>query len=510
MREELKQRGGSVARDVAGRAADLIITDNLFALQELVRSTLENNEDVRYVFIMNRGRNVLVHTFRDGFPPDLVEANSADPTERFRVEPLETEEGLIQDVAAPILEGKAGIARVGMSERRLKAIVQGTTWFLLIVTALVSLVGVAGAYLLTLVLTKPVLQLVEVTRAVGRGDFSQKAPIFTGDEIGQLSVAFNAMMEALARSRGEIEEFNRQLLRRNEELSALYAIALTVSRSLKLEEILNGALAKVLEVMKLRAGWIFLQDGREGHLTLAAQKGLSAEFAKEEAERELGECICREVMASGEARVLDDILRCPRLSREVLEREGLSAHASVPLKAKEKVLGIINVACHDERRFTEDELRLLHSIGHQIGIAIENARLYEEVQQKEELRRQLLDKLILAQEEERKRVARELHDEVGQSLTALIMSLGSAEEALPAELQPIRDQLAQIRGLTAKTLEEIRRLMVDLRPTLLDDLGLIPAIRWYAETHLTRAGIEPSVEVVGHRRRLPPLVETAL
>jgi signal transduction histidine kinase len=90
------------------------------------------------------------------------------------------------------------------------------------------------------------------------------------------------------------------------------------------------------------------------------------------------------------------------------------------------------------------------------------------------------------------------------------MSLGSAEEALPAELQPIRDQLARIRDLIAATLGEIRRLMVDLRPTLLDDLGLIPAIRWYAETHLARAGVGPLIEVAGPRRRLPSPVETAL
>lgn len=510
MREELNQRGGAVARDVAGRAVDLILTDNLFALQELVRSTLENNEDVRYVFVVGRDGEVLAHTFGDQFPSDLVEANEVDAEERFRVQLLETEEGIIHDVAAPILEGSAGTARVGMSETRLQSMVQAITWPLMVVTAVVSLLGVVGAYLLTLVLTKPILDLVEVTRAVGRGDFSQKAPVWATDEIGRLSRAFNAMTEALAESRREIEESNRQLLRRNEELSALYAIAVTVSRSQKLEDILNGALAKVLEVMKLRAGWVFLREVRDGHLVLAAHKGLSGDFAREEAERELGGCICQQVMESGQVRVVDRILTCPRVSPEVLRREGLSGHASIPLKAKDKVMGIINVAASDGRTFTEDELRLLDSIGHQIGLAVEDALLYEEVQRKEELRGQLLEKLILAQEEERKRVARELHDEIGQSLTALIIGIGGAEEAIPPDLRPVREQLAQIRDLTARTLEEIRRLMVDLRPTLLDDLGLIPAIHWYAETNLARAGIEASVEIAGPRKRLPSLVETAL
>jgi len=168
------------------------------------------------------------------------------------------------------------------------------------------------------------------------------------------------------------------------------------------------------------------------------------------------------------------------------------------------------VAGDDRAPLNDEDLDLLSAIGHQIALAIENARLYKEVQRKEEIRRQLLDKLITAQEEERRRLSRELHDEVGQSLTALIMNLGSAEAAVPPQFDSIRRHLGEIRGLLATTLEEIRRLMVDLRPTLLDDLGLIPAIRWFAETHLERARIKHSLEVVGHRRRLPPHVETAL
>ncbi len=510
LKEELRRRGGSIARDIAGRATDLILTDNLFTLNELVREAVQTDHDVRYVFVVDQARNLLAHTFGHHFPAGLLEANTVLPGERFRIEILETEEGLIHDVAAPILEGRVGVVRVGMSERHLREAIASTTRFLLFVTGLVSLAGVAGAYLLTSVMTRPILDLVQVTEAVGRGDFSRKAPLWAMDEIGRLGAAFNAMIETLARSRAEIEQFNRQLLRRNEELSALNAIAVTVSRSLQLKDVLDGALEKVLEVMRLQAGWIFLQHGQDGSLVLAAHKGLSTDFLKEEARQEWEECICREVMMSGEARILDDLWRCPRLSPKVIEKEGLSAHASVPLKAKDRVLGVMNVACHDDRPFSEEELRLLTAIGHQIGIAVENAILYEEVQRKEEVRHLLLDKLIMAQEEERRRIARELHDEVGQSLTALIMGLGGAEEMIPQELEPLRRRLEEIRTLTAGTLEEIRRLMVDLRPTLLDDLGLIPAIHWYAETHLARAGVEPRIEVVGPKRRLPPPVETAL
>jgi signal transduction histidine kinase len=215
-------------------------------------------------------------------------------------------------------------------------------------------------------------------------------------------------------------------------------------------------------------------------------------------------------MDTGEARIFADMSACPRLSRSVLEQEGLRCHASIPLKAKERVLGIMNLACVGSRTFEPADLQLLSSLGHQIGIAIENASLYEEVHQTEAARRRLLDQLIGAQEDERKRIARELHDQVGQSLTALIMGLGSIEEMVAPEAEEVNSQLAEVRALSATILEEIRRLMVDLRPALLDDLGLIPAVRSFADSHLARAHVQSRVEVVGARRKLPASAEITL
>ena len=134
----------------------------------------------------------------------------------------------------------------------------------------------------------------------------------------------------------------------------------------------------------------------------------------------------------------------------------------------------------------------------------------EEVQRKEEQRRQLLDKVIQAQEDERKRIARELHDEIGQALTALIIAVGTAEEEVPDELRELKQRLGGVRDLTSTTLEDIRRLMLDLRPTLLDDLGLVSAIGWYAEQTLSRKGVELKLETEGIKHRLPSSVETAL
>jgi signal transduction histidine kinase len=134
--------------------------------------------------------------------------------------------------------------------------------------------------------------------------------------------------------------------------------------------------------------------------------------------------------------------------------------------------------------------------------------LYEQLQEREEWREELLRKVIAAQEDERKRLARELHDETSQTLSALAMKIETALAAWPAAAS--RDRLAEAKQLTVRTLEELHRLIFDLRPSVLDDLGLVSAIRWYAERHLEPKGITVRCEFSGFGSRLMPELETAL
>lgn len=339
---ELKERGASIARDVAARAADFILIDDLFSLRDLVRDTLESNKDVRYIFILDGRRNVLAHTFGHFLPPDLQAANPGeDYLGGFRTEMLESEEGVMHDVAVPIFEGRAGVVRVGMSEERLEEILSGMTRRLLFLIAIVSLFGVIAAISLTIILTKPLLELKDVARAVGRGDFSPRARVRFGDEIGQLGAAFNSMVENLDRSR------------------------------------------------------------------------------------------------------------------------------------------------------------------------IENAQLLEELKAKEAMRLQLLEEIISAQEDERKRVARELHDETSQSLTSLMVGLKALESV--AILPEVREKAAGLRTLSGKILHDVHDLAFQLRPSLLDSLGLAAAIQRLAEDYAEKLGIHIDCQAVGFEgRRLPPATETAL
>lgn len=135
-------------------------------------------------------------------------------------------------------------------------------------------------------------------------------------------------------------------------------------------------------------------------------------------------------------------------------------------------------------------------------------RLYRELREREEGRGHLLRKVISAQEEERKRIARELHDDTSQALTALAMRIETALATLPAGVSP--ERLEEARTLALRTLEGLHRLIFDLRPSVLDDLGLLSAIRWFAERHLESLGIAVRCEFSEPQWHLPAQVETAL
>jgi len=134
--------------------------------------------------------------------------------------------------------------------------------------------------------------------------------------------------------------------------------------------------------------------------------------------------------------------------------------------------------------------------------------LYRQLAERDEARSRLLRQVITAQEDERKRLARELHDETCQTISALNMRLETAVARLPdgADHAP----LLEARSLALRTLDELHRLIYDLRPSVLDDLGLWSAIRWYADRQLQKRGVTVRCEFSDVDRRLPPLMETAL
>ncbi|MDP2731139.1 MAG: histidine kinase [Dehalococcoidales bacterium] len=136
--------------------------------------------------------------------------------------------------------------------------------------------------------------------------------------------------------------------------------------------------------------------------------------------------------------------------------------------------------------------------------------LYEQLRLKDMERGELLGKIITVQEEERRRIARELHDDISQTLTGLVMNLRSIENLIASNPDTARKELESLRHSARGTVDNVRRLILDLRPSLLDDLGLVPAISWYLENYLAPAGVEAKLEVTGTEERLPAATEIAL
>ena len=132
------------------------------------------------------------------------------------------------------------------------------------------------------------------------------------------------------------------------------------------------------------------------------------------------------------------------------------------------------------------------------------------IEANQEQLRALSVKVITAQEEERRRIARELHDDTSQALASLLIQLERMEGAIPAELVDLKQRLAAARELTLQTMDGLRLLVADLRPLVLDDLGLVPAIRWYAKNRLEPEGIDVEFEADPAQPRLAPAVEIAL
>lgn len=135
---------------------------------------------------------------------------------------------------------------------------------------------------------------------------------------------------------------------------------------------------------------------------------------------------------------------------------------------------------------------------------------YDEIERKEIARRRLLRKVLIIQEEERKRMARELHDETTQMILGLVMRLESTPEVLDDETGQIKSKLEDIKGLALNILDSVHKIIFNLRPSVLDDLGLLSALRWYAQNRLDQVGIKARIEVSGEEKELPPQIEIAV
>ena len=198
---------------------------------------------------------------------------------------------------------------------------------------------------------------------------------------------------------------------------------------------------------------------------------------------------------------VDSALDDPEVDAQTARVFNMRTGLYVPLLLRDEAIGVITARdkLGPDPRFSHEDLRLAEIFAQRASVAVELSRL---------VARDALQRVVTAQEAERRRLARELHDETGQALTSILLGLRGVEEAAGPDER--RVAVAELRELVRSTLQDVRRLAVDLRPTALDDFGLGPALERLTSSLAESTGIGGDLEAALPGERLPPEVETAL
>lgn len=286
-------------------------------------------------------------------------------------------------------------------------------------------------------------------------------------------------------------------------LRAINAVSASVTGSLELGVILNSALDRTLEASQTEAGCIFLVDRMTHDLTLTACRGATANLTAETKRCPASEGLCGWVARTGKPRIVSDLTTEERSSCQLFEATGARALIAAPLMSRGRVMGVMELADPRPGRFTVEDMDLLTSIGNAIGVAVENAFLCNNI-------RYYAQQVTRAQEDERARIARELHDDTIQSLIVLTRQLEALAKSCQDGRAPDFHQLRQLQGLADDIIQGVRRFSRDLRPSTLDDLGLLPTLEGLAASLTEKDGIATQLYVAGDKRRLPAEMELVL
>jgi signal transduction histidine kinase len=184
----------------------------------------------------------------------------------------------------------------------------------------------------------------------------------------------------------------------------------------------------------------------------------------------------------------------------------LHSFITVPLIVQQNTIGALTLGATTPDAFSAESLELVQEVINQLAIAIQQARLFEQVHDGRERLQTLSRRLVEIQEIERRHIARELHDEIGQTLTGLHLLLEMNSRAVGTQSQNLQN--AQL--LVNELMRRVREISLDLRPAMLDDLGLLPTLRWHFNRYTTQTGIEVLFKHHGVERRFAPDIETAI
>ncbi|MDW8319710.1 MAG: GAF domain-containing protein, partial [Anaerolineae bacterium] len=328
-------------------------------------------------------------------------------------------------------------------------------------------------------------------------------------EIETLRSAAGILGAAFARCEVEEAEHRQRLM-----AEALRDTAFSLASTLSLDELLDRILANAQRVVPSDAATVMLAEGNvarvmrtRGYAERGVEAlGLAVVFSIDETPN------LRFMATSRQPSVIQDTANDPNW-RQLPGLEWIRAYLGIPLVVEDQVVGFLNLDFSEPNAVPADAPELLRAFAAQAAVALANVRLYRTMEYYAAQVRQLALDLLHAQEAERRFVARELHDELGQALTALIFNLKSLERVLKSGAVALNDvarrALAEALQLAEQTAKRTRELSLDLRPSLLDELGLVPALRWYLDRYAARASLSVNFRVVGRERSLHPDVALA-
>ena len=328
---------------------------------------------------------------------------------------------------------------------------------------IIALVAVLVVYLVRQI-ERPVRTLAETAAAVSAGKLESRARMSGPKEFTEVARQFNTMLDVHA-------QHEAQLARQAQELTMLGEMGQIVASTLDLTLLLNRVLEEVARLIPAEAISILLVEGEE--LRFAAASGPVAVHMKGQ-RLPVTAGIAGEVIRSGRPVWLQDTTNREHLFRELEKKIGYYVRALqvVPLKLRGRVIGVVEAVHSRPGAFTQNDLQLLGAAASWAAIAISNAHLFAEVRSAHGRLRQLAQQVVTTQEEERRRLSRELHDEAGQVLTALKINLDLLRAGVPEELAELRQGIAEAAELTDQTMEQIRLLAHNLRPPGLENVGL--------------------------------------
>lgn len=326
-------------------------------------------------------------------------------------------------------------------------------------------------------------------------------------QVAERTTELRETNELLRREIAERIQTQEALQRTNRELRLLDRASRAFNSTLDLDRVLVAVLEEVRGLMDVTGCSTWLIDPATGRLVCRQATGAQSELVRGWPVAP-GEGIGGWVVRRGESLIVPDVLADERHYTDVAERTGLELRSvlSVPMGGRQGIIGVLQVVDTEVDRFDSRDQLLLEPLAASAATAIENARLYEQVRAGHERLQALSHRLVEVQEAERRHIARELHDEVGQVLTGLKLLLESST-ALPPDARS--SSLSRSLALVDELVTQVQELSLDLRPAMLDDLGLLPTLVWHINRYGEQTGIDVDFKYLGPERRLDSEVETA-